>query len=252
MFQLAPQGVRGPVCPELPPTLLPHAIAAAAPPRERGRRLVLAGAVYLLLAGSGVFLSRIQTPVPLAPPQAAQPPTVIQEWDLRPAAETLPRVILAPGPAAADAGVHEAQRPFARLPDAVPEGVPSGLPTVDHHGDLQTGSAATDPASTAHAVGGGLGAGPARFFDARSLRVLRQVDPVYPPFARLARIQGVVVLLMTIDEAGVPTDVKVLEGQPALQAEALSAARRWRFEPARVDGRPVPATFRLTLNFRLK
>jgi protein TonB len=85
-----------------------------------------------------------------------------------------------------------------------------------------------------------------------TLRILRQVDPLYPPFARMAHIQGAVVLLMTIDEQGIPADIQVIEGHMALLEEALRAARQWRFEPARADGRPVPATFKLTLNFRLK
>ncbi|MDE3034166.1 MAG: TonB family protein, partial [Acidobacteriota bacterium] len=34
--------------------------------------------------------------------------------------------------------------------------------------------------------------------------------------------------------------------------EALRAARQWRFEPARINGQAVPASFRLTLNFRLR
>jgi protein TonB len=78
------------------------------------------------------------------------------------------------------------------------------------------------------------------------------VEPLYPDFARRARVQGTVVLMMVVDEQGVPIQVRALEGHAALQEAALQAARQWRFEPARLDGRPVSASFRLTLNFRLR
>jgi protein TonB len=84
------------------------------------------------------------------------------------------------------------------------------------------------------------------------LGVLRQVDPAYPDFARRARIQGTVVLLMTVDELGQPLRVQVLEGHPVFHEAAVQAARQWRFEPARVEGRSVSATFRLTLKFSLR
>jgi protein TonB len=84
------------------------------------------------------------------------------------------------------------------------------------------------------------------------LEVVRKVEPSYPTLARLSRIQGTVVLLMTVDEAGLPTQVQVLEGHAALQDAAVRAARQWRFVPARLEGRPVVASFRLTLKFALR
>lgn len=85
------------------------------------------------------------------------------------------------------------------------------------------------------------------------LQILRQAAPSYPPLARIARRQGSVVLLMTIDTQGVPVDVKLLTSpDPSLAAEAERAARLWRFAPALLNGQPVNAQFRLTLNFRLQ
>jgi protein TonB len=82
--------------------------------------------------------------------------------------------------------------------------------------------------------------------------VLRRVDPVYPDFARRSRIQGPVVLMLTVDEHGQPIQVQVLQGHPVFHEVALQAARQWRFEPARLGGRAVAASFRLTLNFSLR
>jgi protein TonB len=89
-------------------------------------------------------------------------------------------------------------------------------------------------------------------FSMTGLTPRHRVDPLYPDFARRARIQGTVVLMMIVNERGVPMQVRALDGHPALQEAALQAARQWRFEPARLDGLPVAASFRLTLNFRLR
>jgi protein TonB len=89
-------------------------------------------------------------------------------------------------------------------------------------------------------------------FTATAPAILRRVDPIYPDLARRAHVQGTVVLMMIVDDRGVPMQVNILDGPPALQEVALQAARQWRFEPALMDGHPVPASFRLTLNFRLR
>jgi len=89
-------------------------------------------------------------------------------------------------------------------------------------------------------------------FTASAPAILHRVDPFYPDLARRARVQGTVVLMMVVDERGVPMQVRVLDGPVALQDAALQAARQWRFEPAQMDGHPVAASFRLTLNFRLR
>lgn len=253
MFQLAPQGARGPVCPDLPPTLLPHAIAAAAPPRDRARSLLMAGTVYLALAGSGVLLARAGAAVLTPPAAPREHPPVVYDWDLRPAPPEPLRPTAPAGPSAADPAKVEGGAPQALPQEADPSAIPTGLPTRDASGDRPVSPVGTQLAVPFQADGSTTrGPVQVRFIDTSMVRVLKQVAPVYPALARMTRVQGAVVLLMTIDERGVPTEVQVLEGHPGLQEAALQAARQWRFEPARVDGRPAPASFRLTLNFRLK
>ncbi len=112
----------------------------------------------------------------------------------------------------------------------------------------------TLPTGATSGTGSGTGSAPSIVdFDFRQMRVLHQVAPIYPAMARLARIQGDVVLLMTVDPQGVPTEVRALSGpHPSLEQEAMRVARFWRFEPATLNGQPVSAQFRLTLLFRLK
>lgn len=69
--------------------------------------------------------------------------------------------------------------------------------------------------------------------------------PVYPTWAASKRIDGVVVLVASYDERGRVTDVTPYEhavGAAAvkeLQSTAVSAVRRWTFEPEVVDGHAI-------------
>ncbi len=78
-------------------------------------------------------------------------------------------------------------------------------------------------------------------------------QPQYTEEARRARIQGVVILQTIIDCRGDVTEVTVLKGLPmGLTESAVAAVSQWRFEPARVDGRPISVYYNLTVNFRLQ
>ncbi|MXX76250.1 MAG: energy transducer TonB [Holophagales bacterium] len=80
------------------------------------------------------------------------------------------------------------------------------------------------------------------------------VQPTYTEYARKARIEGKVILRLTIDEQGeVREDVEVLEGlDMGLTEAAIVALRQWRFEPALLDGQPVAVHWTMTVNFRLE
>lgn len=83
-----------------------------------------------------------------------------------------------------------------------------------------------------------------------ALKVLKKVDAVYPSAAKEARVQGTVILHVLVGKNGEVEDVEVLKGLPkGLSEAAVAAVRQWRFEPATVDGKPVPARATLTFNF---
>lgn len=73
-----------------------------------------------------------------------------------------------------------------------------------------------------------------------------QPPPDYPDSARRRRIGGTVLVRMAVDDAGLVADCAVIAGSgcAALDAAALDAARRWRFDhgPGAVE---VPFTFRV-------
>lgn len=81
--------------------------------------------------------------------------------------------------------------------------------------------------------------------------ILAEVKPQYPEAARQVRVQGPVEVAMKVDAEGRPTDLRVLKGNLMLQKAALDAAQQWRFEPARLQGRLVPADYKVRFDFRL-
>ncbi len=78
------------------------------------------------------------------------------------------------------------------------------------------------------------------------------LPPKYPAAARIAKIQGVVVLEVLVNEAGIPERVTPLEGPPELHGTSVTYALTWRFQPTLVDGRVVKTRFKLTMPFKLQ
>jgi len=251
MSILALRRGRGPAFPDLPPTLQPHAILAAAPPSDTLRAATLSGLAYLLLASGAMAVASFAPKAVLPPVLQSTPPWRPVEIEGPPRLRPIER--LAPLPTGTGGG--GAVSTNATTPTrADPEVPASGLPTVNRSHELPgAGPSLPGPAIPASGFTMGPSTGPViHDFSATAPAILSRVDPLYPDFARRARVQGTVILMMTVDDRGVPMQVRMLEGHPALQEAALQAARRWRFEPARLDGRPVAASFRLTLNFRLR
>jgi protein TonB len=64
--------------------------------------------------------------------------------------------------------------------------------------------------------------------------------PVYPAKALKERVRGLVIVQVLVQEDGGVREVRIERGARAdLNEAALEAARHWRFEPARKDGRFV-------------
>ena len=54
--------------------------------------------------------------------------------------------------------------------------------------------------------------------------VLKKVDPIYPPLARQARIQGSVILQVVINKSGDVANIQLYSGHPMLAPAAIDAA----------------------------
>jgi protein TonB len=81
---------------------------------------------------------------------------------------------------------------------------------------------------------------------------LRHVAPVYPPIARSARLQGVVILEGVISPQGRVTDARIVRGIPLLDEAAVDAVRQWVYTPTLLNGVPVPVIMTITVAFRLE
>lgn len=75
--------------------------------------------------------------------------------------------------------------------------------------------------------------------------------PTYPPLARTARVTGSVTVFLVVSEKGEVESVIRAEGPQQLQQAATEAARRWKFNPTEIDGKPVRVTGYLSFNFTL-
>ncbi len=74
--------------------------------------------------------------------------------------------------------------------------------------------------------------------------------PQYPPQARAAGIQGVVITEIVVDTTGHVTDARVVQSIPLLDDAALEAVRKWQFAPTVVNGQAVPVRMNISVNFR--
>ena len=83
-------------------------------------------------------------------------------------------------------------------------------------------------------------------------KLIRRVEPVYPELAKRARVQGRVILVVTVDEEGNVSDIRVSSGHPLLDEAALTAVRQWKYSPTLLNGEPVPVIATVTVIFNLK
>ena len=82
-------------------------------------------------------------------------------------------------------------------------------------------------------------------------KLIYRVEPVYPEEAIAADLQGVVILVATVNERGVVTDVRVIRGHPFLKQSAVDAVRQWRYSPTFINGFAVPVTATVTVSYRI-
>jgi TonB family protein len=83
-------------------------------------------------------------------------------------------------------------------------------------------------------------------------RAIYKPEPDYSDEARKVGFQGVVILWAVIGPDGRPANLGVARSLGmGLDEKAVEAVQRWRFEPARKDGRPVPARIYVEVDFHL-
>jgi protein TonB len=81
--------------------------------------------------------------------------------------------------------------------------------------------------------------------------LIHRVQPMYPPLARQARIQGTVVLQAEISKDGSIENLRLISGHPMLAPSAIEAVKQWRYKPYFLNGEPVAVETQITVNFTL-
>jgi protein TonB len=244
------------------PPLLFHSLTLAEPTHHAGRTtatlasslvlhtaLVMAIVVLPLLSydslpSQEVMKAFFVQPLELAPPPRPPPPPPA---GARVFAPKTPRVDVQPTQFVAPIDIPTEIQPEEAIdlsvegglaggveggvPGGVVGGIVGGLPPVP-----------PPPPQAAVRVGGQIKE-PAR---------LKHVDPVYPEYARVARVQGKVVLECLISPKGKVTDVRVLHSIPLLDQAAVDAVRQWMYTPTLLNAVPVPVIMTVTVTFRLQ
>jgi protein TonB len=77
------------------------------------------------------------------------------------------------------------------------------------------------------------------------------VEPVYPPLARNARIEGLVKFTAVISREGVIQQLQMIEGHPLLVQAAADAVRQWRYRPTLLNGDPAEVVTVIEVRFKL-
>jgi TonB family protein len=94
---------------------------------------------------------------------------------------------------------------------------------------------------------------PIRVPSAEKPKLIKKVKPRYPKIAKMAKIQGKVILDVAVDIYGkvIPGSIKVLRGQSMLRQAAVDAVKQWVYEPYIQEGVPKSVRFSVVVDFNL-
>lgn len=81
--------------------------------------------------------------------------------------------------------------------------------------------------------------------------ILKRVQPEYPALAKLARLQGTVVLRITISPEGNVIGSAVVSGHPMLVTAAINAVKQWQYKPFIVEDRAATVSTSVEVPFSL-
>lgn len=157
-------------------------------------------------------------------------------------------------PVTAPAPVVETMPPAIHTTVETPRTVPS-IPTAKPErasrarGSVSRPASPTASSSGARMSASGAGSGGSGYIPPQ---FLTRYKPPYPQQARAQRLEGVVLVLVSVDTEGRVTGVSLRagSGHAILDRAALEAVRTWRFTPARQGDRVIPANVELPIRFQ--
>ena len=90
-----------------------------------------------------------------------------------------------------------------------------------------------------------------RIRTAQPPRLLTRVEPVYPPLAKQARVQGTVRFTAIIGKDGRVQNLQLVSGHPLLVSAAQDAVKQWIYKATVFNGEPVEVVTQVDVNFTL-
>jgi protein TonB len=133
----------------------------------------------------------------------------------------------------------------------------------DSNGEAEAGLAMSDqPESNEGALGAGLAANTKQPAapeaplpvggDVKQAKLISSMPPVYPALAKTQHVAGDVRIDALVDPNGRVTTMKIVSGPTLLHQAAMDALRQWKYQPASLNGNPVPMHLTVTIQFRLQ
>ena len=198
----------------------------------------------------------VKEPPPPAPAPAAPPP--------KPAAEVKPQAPAAAAPVVRpDMKVRKLDKPPPKKEMVAPKEMPQEAPKeadpsedkgVAVYGEGGNGDPAGLEGGVAQGgvVGGTVGGAIALPEDAIPPKPLDSNPvPPYPQEARAAGKTGMVILKVVILADGSVGDVTVMRGEEPFVSAAVTAVKKWKYEPARSQGQPITVYRVIQIPFKL-
>jgi protein TonB len=80
---------------------------------------------------------------------------------------------------------------------------------------------------------------------------IHDVQPTYPQMARIAHIQGDVILQAVISKTGSIENLHAISGHPILIQAAMDAVRQWKYKPYILNTEPVEVETTIKVQFHM-
>jgi len=227
---------------------------ARVPPEDRALlRIAFCGALVVHLLA---LLISFPPGRPPAPRERSATPLVVRRYVPPPPPVHEPRRATTPKPQARKIAVPD---PTPDAPEPIPE--PAAPPTAvasATDADFDPWLGEPLPPETPGALPGRPGGEPLLAGVGGTTLPVRiessYVPPDYPEIARVARVEGNVVLQAVIWDDGTVRDAEVLRSSApgfGFEDAAVAAVGRWRYEPATQNGEPVCVYFTILVEFSL-
>ena len=86
---------------------------------------------------------------------------------------------------------------------------------------------------------------------AMQANLLSKIEPVYPPLAQQARIQGTVRFNIVVGKDGSVEQMVVVQGHPLLIPAAQEAVKQYKYRPVKMNGQPAAVQTTVDVSFNL-